>query len=104
MPASGSPLSFNVLLNLASVCNTEDPAVLWGFISRYVPGATPESLRQFLKDMELGYSARSIVVSYETWQRLLGGTTDVVGRTIRVDGEPKGALPRAIASPDEPAL
>ena len=40
--------------------------------------------------------ARSIVVSYETWQRLLGGTTDVVGRTIRVDGEPRtiiGVMP-----------
>ena len=44
VPAGASPLSFNVLLNLASVCNTEDEAVLWGFISRYVPGATPESL------------------------------------------------------------
>ena len=30
-------------LNLAGVCNTEDPDVLWGFISRYVPGAAPES-------------------------------------------------------------
>src|SRR3546814_18809688 len=30
-----------MLLNLASVCNTEDPAVLWGFISRYAPEATP---------------------------------------------------------------
>jgi lysyl-tRNA synthetase class 1 len=40
-PAFDCPLSFNVLLNLAGVANTEDPAVLWGFISRYVPGATP---------------------------------------------------------------
>ena len=44
VPEGASPLSFNVLLNLASVCNTEDEAVLWGFISRYAPGATPESL------------------------------------------------------------
>ena len=41
-PAAGTPLGFNLLLNLTSVCNTEDPAVLWGFISRYVPEATPE--------------------------------------------------------------
>jgi lysyl-tRNA synthetase class 1 len=40
-PAFDCPLSFNVLLNLAGVANTEDAAVLWGFISRYVPGATP---------------------------------------------------------------
>ena len=42
-PAEGSPLGFSLLLNLASVCNSEDPAVLWGFISRYAPGASPES-------------------------------------------------------------
>ena len=36
-------LSFSILLNLASVCNTEDKDVLWGFISRYAPKATPES-------------------------------------------------------------
>jgi len=35
------PLSFNVLLNLAGVANADDPAVLWGFITRYVPGANP---------------------------------------------------------------
>ena len=40
-PDAGSPLGFAILLNLASVCNTEDPAVLWGFISRYVPGSSP---------------------------------------------------------------
>ena len=43
-PLDAMPLSFNVLLNLASVCNSEDPAVLWGFISRYVPDAEPEAL------------------------------------------------------------
>ena len=32
-----------MLLNLASVCNAEDSAALWGFIARYVPDATPES-------------------------------------------------------------
>jgi lysyl-tRNA synthetase class 1 len=42
-PALECPLSFNVLLNLAGVANAEDPAVLWGFISRYATGATPET-------------------------------------------------------------
>ncbi|WP_420403748.1 lysine--tRNA ligase [Nisaea sp.] len=37
------PLSFGLLLNLASVCHAEDKDVLWGFIARYAPGATPES-------------------------------------------------------------
>ncbi len=36
-------ISFSLLLNLASVCNPEDKAVLWGFISQYAPEATPEN-------------------------------------------------------------
>src|SRR6185312_10821950 len=39
----GSPVSFGMLLNLASVVNAESPAMLWGFIQRYSPGATPET-------------------------------------------------------------
>ncbi|WP_417513427.1 lysine--tRNA ligase [Minwuia sp.] len=42
-PVLDSPVSFGMLLNLASVCNTEDKAVLWGFITRYAPDATPET-------------------------------------------------------------
>jgi lysyl-tRNA synthetase class 1 len=36
-------LPFSLLLNLVSACNAENKEVLWGFISRYSPGATPES-------------------------------------------------------------
>ncbi len=42
-PQAVSPLSFGILLNLASVCNAHDKATLWAFISRYAPGATPAS-------------------------------------------------------------
>ena len=42
-PAPEGHVSFGLLLNLAAVCNTEDPAVLWGFISRYVPAATAQT-------------------------------------------------------------
>ena len=42
-PKPGARLGFAMLLNLAGVCNTEDPAVLWGFISRYAPEASPEN-------------------------------------------------------------
>jgi lysyl-tRNA synthetase class 1 len=40
-PAEDAHLSYNILLNLASVCHTEDPAVLWHFIARYRPDASP---------------------------------------------------------------
>jgi putative ABC transport system permease protein len=36
--------------------------------------------------------ARSIVVTYETWQRLLGGARDVIGQSIHVDGEPRTVI------------
>jgi len=40
-PAEDAHLGFNVLLNLASVCHSEDKAVLWHYISRYAPDASP---------------------------------------------------------------
>jgi lysyl-tRNA synthetase class 1 len=40
---AGSPISFAMLLNLASVANADTPDILWGFIRRYNPGATPET-------------------------------------------------------------
>ncbi|MEM6902568.1 MAG: lysine--tRNA ligase, partial [Pseudomonadota bacterium] len=42
-PAEPNHLSFAILLNLASVVNADDKAVLWGFIKRYAPEATPEN-------------------------------------------------------------
>ena len=42
-PAEQAHIRFNILLNLAAVCNTEDKSVLWHFISRYRPDATPET-------------------------------------------------------------
>ncbi len=42
-PSAERHIGFGLLLNLASVCNTEDKAVLWGFITRYAPDATPET-------------------------------------------------------------
>ncbi|MEE8394373.1 MAG: lysine--tRNA ligase, partial [Rhodospirillales bacterium] len=42
-PHEDAHLNYNVLLNLASVCHSEDKAVLWHFISRYRPDATPET-------------------------------------------------------------
>jgi len=40
---NGSPIPFTMLLNLASVVNAESGDLLWGFIRRYNPGASPEA-------------------------------------------------------------
>lgn len=36
-------LSFTMLLNLASVVNADNSAILWGFIARYAPGVSAET-------------------------------------------------------------
>ena len=40
---SAAGVNFGMLLNLASVAHTEDKDVLWQYLRRYVPGATPQS-------------------------------------------------------------
>jgi lysyl-tRNA synthetase class 1 len=40
-PTEGSPVNFSLLLNLVSAADAQDKAILWGFLSRYIPGATP---------------------------------------------------------------
>jgi lysyl-tRNA synthetase, class I len=55
-PDARSPLSYNLLLNLAAVANAETNDVMWGFISRYAPEATPEN-SPFL-DKLVGYAVR----------------------------------------------
>jgi lysyl-tRNA synthetase class 1 len=53
-PIEEVPLSFGLLMNLAGACNAEDKEVLWGFISRYAPGATAE--QNPILDRLVGYA------------------------------------------------
>jgi lysyl-tRNA synthetase, class I len=43
-PRAELPLTFGILLNLASVVNAESKDVLWGFIANYRAGASPEKM------------------------------------------------------------
>jgi len=56
-PERGSPVSFSLLLNLVSAANASDKTILWGFLSRYLPGATPQSepLLDQLSDFAINY-------------------------------------------------
>jgi len=49
-------VSFALLLNLVAVANAEDKAVLWGFIRRHAPGASPETHPRL--DALAGYAVR----------------------------------------------
>jgi lysyl-tRNA synthetase class 1 len=42
-PQIHMPISFGMLLNLASASNAHDKGVLWGFILRHVKGVTPQT-------------------------------------------------------------
>ena len=42
-PADDMPVSFAMLLNLASAASAHDTGVLWGFIRKYAPDARPET-------------------------------------------------------------
>ncbi len=56
----------------------------------------PEDFNDLIKQKE----ARAIVVSYDTWQRRLGGAAEVIGTSFHVDGEPRtivGVMPRSFA-------
>jgi len=53
-PEQGSPVSFSLMLNLVSAADASTKDILWGFLGRYVDGATPES--QPLLDRLAGYA------------------------------------------------
>jgi lysyl-tRNA synthetase class 1 len=53
-PKRGSPVSFSLLLNLVSAADASTKDILWGFIERYMPGATPQS--EPLLDRLTGYA------------------------------------------------
>jgi lysyl-tRNA synthetase, class I len=43
VPDARMPISFALLLNLVAVASTDDKALLWGFVQRYAPAASPET-------------------------------------------------------------
>jgi lysyl-tRNA synthetase class 1 len=55
-PDEEVPVTFAMLLNLASASNTEDEAILWGFITRHRPGVTPHTAPALEK--LVGYAVR----------------------------------------------
>ncbi len=55
-PEAELPITFALLLNLVAASNAHDKDVLWGFIRRIAPGATPEE--HPLLDHLAGYAVR----------------------------------------------
>ncbi len=55
-PDHDLPVTFALLLNLVSASNAHDKQVLWGFINRLAPDASPETLP--VLDQLVGYAVR----------------------------------------------
>ena len=53
-PEQGSPVSFSLLLNLVSAADASTKDLLWAFIARYLPGASPQT--EPLLDRLAGYA------------------------------------------------
>lgn len=56
VPPVDLPVSFSMLLNLVSASNAQDKEILWGFISNYSEGTTPETHPNL--DEMVGYAIR----------------------------------------------
>jgi lysyl-tRNA synthetase, class I len=91
-------LPFNILLNLVGVANTEDKAVLWGFISRYAPKASPAT-NPFL-DKLVGYAINYFREFVKPTRRFRAATEQERGALedlLRwLEAAPKGADAEAI--------
>jgi len=88
--ARGTSVSFSMLLNLAAVANAEDPAVLWGFLRRYAPGASPENHPRL--DRLVGYAVayfRDFVKPAKTYR----AADDVEREVLQSIDATLGALP-----------
>ena len=57
VPPARMPVSFALLLNLVAVASTDDKDLLWGFVKRYCPEASPETHPELdaLIDFALAY-------------------------------------------------
>jgi lysyl-tRNA synthetase class 1 len=55
VPPARMPLNFALLLNLVGVASTDDKELLWGFVKRYAPEASPETHPEL--DALIGFAA-----------------------------------------------
>ena len=73
----------------------------------HVLGIRPLLGRDFLANDDLGSGARVAILSYEVWQKQMGGDRGTIGRTITLDGEPFtviGVMPPGLEASVDPVL
>ncbi len=95
----GAPVT---LVGTSETSRVDQMPVDWNALS--IVGVKPLLGRTYrledFADVVKQKEARSIVISYDTWQRRLGGAANVIGTSIHVDGEPRtiiGVMPRGFS-------
>ena len=91
-------ITYNVLLNLATVCHTEDKAVLWHFVARTRPGLAPENapMIDVLVERAINYYRDFVMPSqrYRVPTEMESGALDDLARVL--EGLPADADAEAI--------
>lgn len=73
----------------------------------HVLGIRPLLGRDFLADDHIGNGAHVAILSYEIWQKHMGGDRATIGRTVTLDGEPFtviGVMPPGLEASVDPIL
>jgi putative ABC transport system permease protein len=92
--------SFN-LSDGQNAARVEGLAVTYDFTA--VLGIRPELGRAFTEEEDRPGAGRVAMLGWHFWQTRFGGAPDVIGRTLRLDGEPVtivGVLPRTAVFPN----
>ncbi len=96
-PESGG-VTFSLLLNLAAVANTEDKAVMWAFIQRYMPDVTPATHPRL--DALVGYAIRYYIDFVKPAKKYRAASTEEAAALADLVSAlrelPEGSSPEAI--------
>jgi lysyl-tRNA synthetase class 1 len=96
-PESGG-VTFSLLLNLAAVANTEDKAVMWAFIQRYMPDVTSATHPRL--DALVGYAIRYYTDFVKPAKKYRAATADeakaLEDLAAALRELPEGSTPEAI--------
>ena len=93
--AGKTAISFAMLLNLAAVANSEDPAVLWGFLRRYAPDASPEKVPRL--DAMIGYAV-AYFRDFVRPKKVFRAADEVERAALEKLGEGLAALPQGASA------
>jgi lysyl-tRNA synthetase class 1 len=88
-------ISFAMLLNLVAVANSEDPRVVWGFLNRYAPSASPATHPKL--DAQVGYAIRYFR-DFVRPKKVYAAADAVEAQALRTLSDALGALPEGASA------